>query len=369
MSPRNKTVDVAKALGILLVIVGHNHIVEHGSVELYIVLSSFRMPLFFFVAGVFLTDSKSFGEFALKKADALLKPYFIVMLAVGIVLVSVNSISGAKYFARVAYANGHTIAAAAGPAMLPLWFLPCLFVTVVSAWMILQVAKRVDNKPLFLALSVVVLLAVGIRYLDHFRWADPGIVLDGVDFLSRVRLPWLPFSLDLVGISAGFMLMGYLMRYRVRSMKYDPFLFFVVLSIFAALHYLFDESMDLNKRYYGSWLIVTVQALSGIYIVVSLSELIARISFLRRALAYIGSSSLFLLMFHNLFQYNIFNFLDRVSGMTNVSALVALAAGVLFPLVLVEIAKRQRVLSALLLPMKPNALLQGNSATPAETPR
>lgn len=367
LSPRNHTIDVAKALGILLVVIGHNYIFEHGSAGLNTILSSFRMPLFFFVSGVFLTDSGGLGEFIRKKADALLKPYFIVMLAAGIVLVAVNSISGAQYVAKIAYANGQTIASAAGLAMLPLWFLPCLFVTVIISWSTLQVAKRVKNQPLFVALAVVVLLTFGIRYVARFSWADPsGIGLEGVNFWPAVRLPWLPFSLDLVGITSGYMLMGYLMRYRVRSMKYHAPHFFLALLIFATLHYFFDESMDLNKRYYGNWLIVTMQAISGIYIVISLSELIARISALRRVLTYVGSASLFVLMFHNLFQYNIFNFLHRVSGMTTFSALLALTAGVICPLALVELARRQRILSALLLPRKANSFPQCNPASSAK---
>lgn len=353
--PRNATVDVAKAFGILLVVFGHNWIVDHYYGELTRVMSSFRMPLFFFVSGVFLTDSKSFGAFFRRKADALLKPYFMVMAAVGVVLIATGAVSAAEYIVKVVYANGQTIRSVAGVAMVPLWFLPSLFVTDIFSWMVLRLAKHAGNETVFVALSVVILLALGVRHVDLFLWADiSGIGWAAMVFGADARLPDLPFSIDLIGITAGFMLMGYLLRNQVRTMRYDPLRFFAALVIFASLHYFFDESIDLNKRYYGHWLIASAQAFLGIYLVISVSELVSRNGASRRILAYIGSSGLFILMFHSLFQYNIFNWLSNWSGMNYMSALVALGAGIVFPLVLLEIAKRQSLLSTLFLPMKPN---------------
>ncbi len=355
---RNPTVDVAKAFGIILVVFGHNWIVDHRYGELARVMSSFRMPLFFFVSGVFLTDSKRFGAFVLKKADALLKPYFMVMAAVGIVLIANGSVSGTEYLAKIAYGNGQSIHAAAGMAMLPLWFLPTLFVTVVFSLTILRLAKQTSSKTAFLVLSAVILLGVGIRYVDYFLWLDISRLAQGdggfwADFWADKRLFGLPFSVDLLGITAGFMLMGHLMRNQVKTMKFDPILFFVALAIFASLHYFYDESIDLNKRYYGHWLIASLQAIIGIYLTISASELVSRSEVFRRFMMYIGSAGLFILMFHQLFQYNIFNWLSYWSEMNYMNGLVALGAGVALPLLLLEVVKRQHLLSALLLPMKP----------------
>ncbi|MEO7862090.1 MAG: acyltransferase family protein [Nitrospirales bacterium] len=56
---RNKTVDIAKGLGILLVVFGHNWIVLHEKGELFRVIFSFHVPLFFFLSGIFFKETTS----------------------------------------------------------------------------------------------------------------------------------------------------------------------------------------------------------------------------------------------------------------------------------------------------------------------
>jgi fucose 4-O-acetylase-like acetyltransferase len=49
---RNKTIDIAKAIGILAIVAGHNPAFSQG--ELYNILFSFHLPLFLFLSGAFL---------------------------------------------------------------------------------------------------------------------------------------------------------------------------------------------------------------------------------------------------------------------------------------------------------------------------
>ena len=78
MNNRNITIDIAKGLGIVLVVLGHNWIAQENT-ELFEIIFSFHMPLFFFLAGVFVGDSNNIIDFIIKKTDALLKPYFVVL--------------------------------------------------------------------------------------------------------------------------------------------------------------------------------------------------------------------------------------------------------------------------------------------------
>ena len=80
MNERNQTIDIAKGAWILLVVLGHNPLVWEEKGELYRVIFSFHMPLFFFLSGVFLNPDKGWGDTVREKTDALLKPYVMTLL-------------------------------------------------------------------------------------------------------------------------------------------------------------------------------------------------------------------------------------------------------------------------------------------------
>jgi polysaccharide biosynthesis protein PslL len=90
MLNRNLTVDVAKGIGIILVVLGHNWIVLHEKNDLFRVIFSFHVPLFFFISGLFLKDREGIKDFLISKSDSLLKPYFVVLIFIGLPKVFVS---------------------------------------------------------------------------------------------------------------------------------------------------------------------------------------------------------------------------------------------------------------------------------------
>ena len=78
MNKRIEYIDIAKALGILLVILGHcvyTAKIPHLGVSIY----SFHMPLFFIISGMFVKPI-GFKKGTLKYAKAYLKPYIIICM-------------------------------------------------------------------------------------------------------------------------------------------------------------------------------------------------------------------------------------------------------------------------------------------------
>ncbi len=69
------TLDVARGIGILLVVLGHNAVFRESSHGLYEAIYLFHMPLFFFLSGVTFRLTSP-GETVRKRARALLVPYF-----------------------------------------------------------------------------------------------------------------------------------------------------------------------------------------------------------------------------------------------------------------------------------------------------
>lgn len=134
MGKRIEYIDVAKAIGILLVILGHYHYtasVPHLGVAIY----SFHMPLFFIVSGLFL---KPMGvkDGVIKYSKAYIKPYVItgiLMLLVTLLLFWLKTVDSGEFIQvlkSIVFSSGsnednalfHDI-----PTVGPVWFLLALF--------------------------------------------------------------------------------------------------------------------------------------------------------------------------------------------------------------------------------------------------
>jgi fucose 4-O-acetylase-like acetyltransferase len=349
LSNRNQTIDVAKGIGIILVVLGHNWITQVNG-DLNKLVFSFHMPLFFFLSGIFIRDSDRLTTFAASRADSLLKPYFAVLIVLGASKLLRASLTGtapvpdSNYFFGIVYGTGSTID------WVPMWFLPHLFISSVFSFSLLKAIKNKTSQSASIALTAVVSLAAGIYFIDEF-WH---VKLIGHGFMGMNQLPGLPWSLDIIPVSSAFLLFGSLCRKHIQSMRFNMVAFFVITIAFCCLHFYFDVAMDLNNRFYGNPIISSLQAATGIYISLSLASFLQKFSTIRTSLAFIGSRALFILIFHSAFQTKAFTALSEISGANNFNGLLSLASGVGFPLLLWEITSRQRLFAALLLPQKSN---------------
>lgn len=337
----------------LLVVFGHNWIVLHDSGELFRIIFSFHMPLFFFLAGVFLKDSMALKELAASKTDAILKPYFCVMAALGSILIIYQQTPPLAYLAEVLYGTGDAIALATGDtiAMVPIWFLPHLFITTLFAQATLRFMRKLGLSGVLIVLFLFMLIFCGSLLIGAFRqqWVPlygGAFGMGGTEMLVR----GLPFSVDLVPVTAAFMLSGFFLGPKVKSLRARATSVLVAILLFSALHYIFNETIDLNSRLYGDPVIASLQAICGIYIILSLSALIPQASAAARSLAMIGSGSLFILIFHQAIQNKAFAHLTRISEMAYLNGLVAFLLGVGGPLILLVLVKRQAWLAKCLLP-------------------
>jgi fucose 4-O-acetylase-like acetyltransferase len=326
---RNHTLDVTKGLGIILVVLGHNWLVLHEEGELFRIIFSFHMPLFFFLSGMFLRNAGTFKEFAVSRANSLLKPYFATLFFVAIITWLFQAFKTKALppdFLRVIkgifYATGSTIE------WVPLWFLPHLFIVSVVAFLILRFVTSIRAR---IPLAIASLGA-------------------GVFILNPVDLPW---SIDLLPISLSFLLTGYLCRNFVKSMPFNGSHLVLAVAAFSSLHFFYNETINLNFRHYGNFIVSTLQALLGIYICLSLSSLLTRWKFVSICIAYIGSGSLFILLFHSFFQGKIFNLVTKITGMPLLAALTGLIGGLVLPLLFWNLAQRNHRLHMIFLPYQP----------------
>lgn len=347
MVGRNRIIDIARGLGILLVVLGHNPLVWQDKGELYRVIYSFHMPLFFFLSGVFFDPKKTFLNTIVEKSDALLKPYVVVLLLLGLwgALMKGNDFS--VHLWGLLQATGHTIEWA------PLWFLPHLLVVIMLSWLLLRAFPSCFERGLLKWTLVGGLLLVGICTIRMF-WQKP--------------LPWLgvnhvvfglPWSLDIVFITVSYHLIGYFCSARVRDFSPRFAEVAVAVVVFVASHVMSDQTIDLNNRKFDGYLFPVLESLSGIYLIMALSCLIQSFSVMGRALALAGTASLFVLIFHWPIQGKAGNLLmGWMPKFQTPAMLLAFCAACALPVLMWRLVGRSDHLSLLFLPFRSNKLLR-----------
>lgn len=185
-SNRIHFLDVAKGLGIYLVVLGH---VTHSK-WLWFYIWQFHMPLFFFISGLLHNPNYSFKDFLIKKTKSLYIPYVIFFLITfaywvlferahrGSEIPITYELIGLPYGT---YERGHLFFNGV------LWFLPCLYVTEILFYFIakwkdkigiiagilcsfaigqLLLLKRIDFLPFGLHTAFNAMLFYGIGYLS-----------------------------------------------------------------------------------------------------------------------------------------------------------------------------------------------------------
>lgn len=99
--------DICKGICILMVILGHQFEKLGLRTQLQYI-QTFHMPLFFVIAGVFISDNTSFKSFVLKRTKRLLVPYFISSaIAVPLCLWLSNDFDIQNWIWRFINASGH----------------------------------------------------------------------------------------------------------------------------------------------------------------------------------------------------------------------------------------------------------------------
>lgn len=275
-------IDIARGIGILLVLYGHG---LNGDSYRYLIYS-FHMPLFFFLSGIVYHHRKqeNFLHFLKKNIKGILIPYFIFailsyllwVLNFGVEKITAEQIINHAY--GVVYGNGNN-----GYLFfnVVLWFLPCLFITKVA----FELVTRVSEKKLFIVAALLLFSIFGYLFAVFY----PGIKL--------------PFGIETAVTTTVFFGAGYLLN-RYRNLL-NPFianhtlillLVSLILTITAAqINYnIYELQIDLRLNRLNNYFLFYIGALSGIFSTIVLSIMIKK----NKALEYIGKKSLILFVWH-----------------------------------------------------------------------
>lgn len=256
-------IDTLRSISILSIILVHTGRIP-DLFNLY--FSSFYMPVFFFISGLFVRESirdKAFGNFVLTRSQRLLVPY----LTFGILSYVIRVFLISKIQGNVLPDNpildflSNTFYGIGGHGWLSynitLWFFPCLLVTEIIFFFLIRIPSRKLLGVVLFGLSIL-----GYFYFDIFN----------------IEVFRLPFGMDIAITAVVFYSAGYLFRSYVLDGSSDVWFSAPFLSLTALLYIVFSNLNQKSAFVVGNfgenYLYFYMAAFSGILFWMQLSRLI-----------------------------------------------------------------------------------------------
>ncbi len=290
-SKRIDYLDMAKGIGILLVIIGH---ISYVSEPVRQYISSFHMPLFFVISGILLCykqeENSSLREFAGRKFKGLMMPYYFFSLCVLLIEST-----------RIIWKNANTWENVLRQAFQSLclqgvsvlWFLPALFMAEV---VFLCLRKRCNS--LWTVISLIVLCFVtycgSLFAQEHFGAAGSLRVELCYDVFSMIFRNL--FCVSFVGIGYYFAQFWF----DRKSLWKLELPLTIILFVFIGGIEKLNGAVDLRGMNLGNLLWFVIGGCCGSFGVILLCRLLAKlqVKFLQSFLIFMGCNSLLIMVTH-----------------------------------------------------------------------
>lgn len=259
---RIETIDVAKAISIFLVILGHT--TENLDTPMFRrMLYTFHMPLFFFLAGLSIKPKalavvKEWGIFLKKNFLALIVPYLIWGL--------IYAPFSYSNFLHLAYGSWESLTAM--ETLTSLWYLPCLFISRVIVQLIIDITARVKKckTELICGICAIPLFVAGVL-LPHPE--------EGIFWCTDISLVGAAFILSGIALKRMFLVLAQQKARWLALLLLGSVMLFCFGTVFRG------DNLELSlmcKGTYGSLLWFVLNSASGSLAVLVLSMLICRAS-------------------------------------------------------------------------------------------
>lgn len=147
-SNRDKSVDIAKGIGIILIVWGHTF----GACPLFKEIHLFHVPLFFFLSGCFLKTNEKEGAFIYKKTRTLITPFLFFYTTSFAIKTILYYLNGGNTVNIPTYCSSLYPISTIN---YPLWFIVCLFV---SSVIYFSIKKQISSTKVLI--SVTILLSI-----------------------------------------------------------------------------------------------------------------------------------------------------------------------------------------------------------------
>lgn len=279
--------DIAKAFGIILVIIGHSHINPY----LYNFIYSFHMPLFFLISGYFFHENQTSVNILKNNIRKLIIPYFATCFIILLINAFINIIHFTpphpSLFTWIISSLLGIGVATKTPfySVGPIWFLPALFWSIISFHFILKYKKY--------CLPIIIVITFTIISL----------------YLAKKHI-YLPFCCQQGALGVLFFYIGYLIRQNNPSIIISsPFslLFMAIIWIISIK----SGFLSIFQCYASPEIVTLSGAFAGSYFTYLLAYYVNnKVGFVRSLLIKIGQLTLLILCLHTI--DNIFIPYDKI---------------------------------------------------------
>ncbi len=285
--------DVAKGIGILLVVIGHN--IPQGSLHEFIY--SFHMALFLVVSGLVikhesLMNLKTVRQIAFK--DRKMLAYFLFYSLIYILfdlVVRVLLLKSASL--HLIFWDFYQTVTFFGISVL--WFISALFLAKVLAIRILANEFRLSINVL-----IILIILIGIGGVNYIMPSYIG--MSGLKLVGYYPVVAITRTLLMVA----FLMMGYLLRpvilfFVILNKSYVGAVLCASLLVLNALFSPYTGTVDYHYLLLGNVPVTLVLGLTGSIGVLGLSSLIVKASVGAKAFVFFGKNSLFVMVTHEYF--------------------------------------------------------------------
>lgn len=217
MRSRNEYIDCVKAIGIVLVVLGHTF---GGGL---FALKTYHMPLFFFVAGLLMNEEENYGSFLKKRIYQLYIPFLLYeggFLCIHNFLYGLGMVSNdyilpwdlARQLVHIVCFDNCEILLA------PIWFVTVMFFSGIISKIIMSFFSRFSFCLGRRKLPIIIfMVSVCLLY---------GGMLNGRRNIWNMELSFnCPQVINVSFVAAGYMLIGYLLRSFFLSGKWKDYIF------------------------------------------------------------------------------------------------------------------------------------------------
>lgn len=257
MSQRNMLYDIAKGLGILLVIWGHT------TTPFFHEIYAFHMPFFFIVSGVFYKSRPTFKEQLMRNTSRLIYPFLLFSVLIYVFYLVWDLL----FHTGFSYASILNIIPYQSVMTTPLWFLVTLF------WVstLYFFFSKINKRWILFSVLLILFLTGSLVHIPQFFYIPTAMGYFIYYFIGNNFVK------------------GYETRFlEKRKMGYKSMLF--AISFFAFVFFFQLKSMSEYKVL--TILLAFLTALVGSSMLLNLSSLCVNAGVLTKTLAYIGRNSL-----------------------------------------------------------------------------
>lgn len=279
-SKRVDYIDIAKCLGMFLVLLGHT---VASDTIIKNIIYSFHMPLFFLLSGMVLHEDVRVGK---REWIAYAKSKFYGVILPYLIWAGIYSAFSWKNALFILYGTRETLVSAGSLSSLwffPVWILACL----VTDFLISISGKLKRKQTIILVICMVVFACVGFLLPHNEKYGNP-------------------LGIDIAFVAASFVILGFLIRkcFIKLSMSFLPLK--LIVSAVMLLVFLFtiqfsDSSVGyvlMANGLYGNVLIFLLNAVFGSCFVIAVAILISGLNCSKSILLYIGRNTLGIFLIH-----------------------------------------------------------------------